>query len=63
MAEEIGEAEDQIFQQMDSHVRAFMQRHHYLDEDIDEYLSCGLWMRVAHYTLTYFKGLIGAVKQ
>ena len=63
VAEEIGEAEDQIFQQMDSRVRAFMQRRHYHDEDIDEYLSCGLWMRVAHDTLTYFKGLIGAVKQ
>ena len=63
LAEEIDEAEDPIFKQMDSRVRAFMQRRHYSDDDIDEYLSRGLWMRVAFDTLTYFKGLIGAVKQ
>jgi hypothetical protein len=40
-----------------------MQRRHYHDDDIDEYLSRGLWMRVAFDTLTYFKGLISAVKQ
>ncbi len=36
VAEEVGEAEDQIFQQMDSRVRAFMQRRHYHDEDIEK---------------------------
>ncbi len=42
IAEEIAEAESMIFEEMDSCIRTFMQRCHYNDNVIDEYLSCGL---------------------
>ncbi len=53
---EIAEAELMIFEVMYSCIRTFMQCHHYDDDAIDEYLSYGLWIWVAHDTLTYFKG-------
>jgi hypothetical protein len=63
IAEELAEAKSMIFEEMDSCGQTFMQRRHKDDDAIDKYLSCGLWIRVAQDTLTYFNGLIVVVQQ
>lgn len=62
LADEIKEAESLIFGEMDTRIRVFMQQRHYDDEAIDEYLSGGLWLRIANDTLTNFKDLIGVIQ-